>query len=137
MRLVIFFVGTIALSCCIILGGAPSRGANEVSQTSTAVKSQTNLKSLPKDDQSTGRTVSMVIKNGSLKMVCNYYASELTGQKIHVPTNATGTINLTCDDLTIDEAKRAISDALRKIGYVFRNESDGSVTVIRFPATDK
>ncbi|MEI8139940.1 MAG: hypothetical protein WCI03_08745 [bacterium] len=133
----IVVAGNIALSCCIALGDEASLGTNETRQTSTAVKLQTKPDPHPKNDQRTERTVSMVIKNGSLKMVCNYYSSELIGRKVYVPTNATGTINLTFDDLTIDEAKRAISEALRKIGYVFRDDPDGTVTLIRIHSTDQ
>ena len=133
----IVVAGNIALSCCIALGNEASLGTNETQKTSTAVKLQANPEPHPENDQRTERTVSMVIKNGSLNMVCNYYSSELIGRKVYVPTNATGTINLTFDDLTIDEAKSAISDALRKIGYAFHDGPDGSVTVIRIPTTDK
>jgi len=130
-------IGLIVLPFGIVLGGAPSLDNNETGRTVTAVGSLPSKKSPAESDQRHERTFSARFNELPLKAFCDYYSSEMISRKVNLPLDAKGSVTLIYDDLTLDQAKRAIADAFRKIGYAFRDELDGSVSVIRIPKDDK
>ena len=92
---------------------------------SNAVKKSTMTNSVQPE-----KTYSITVHLGSLQMLGPVYG-DMVGKKVHVPKDGTASINLDYNELPLEEAKAAISNAIGKVGYAFHDDEDGSISIIQ------